>query len=103
MRRLLNHDPLTGITEWFIPDDEGRKFIIHTQQDVTKIVEENKKNYNFFDEKAPWKGEWHRVASIPLHIWYDLKKKGITRSEVELKKWLNDPEHKYFRTRPGRV
>ena len=103
MKRLLNHDPLTGITEWFIPDSDGKKFTIQTQQDVTDIIEKNKKNYNFFDEKSPWKGDWHRVASIPLHVYYSLKKRGITESESKLKAWLNDPDNRYFRTRPGKV
>ena len=48
-------------------------------------------------------GEWSKIASIPLSIYYELKKKGITDDPKRLKKWLNDPDNKYFRTRGGRA
>lgn len=103
MKKLFSHDPDTGITQWFIPEDDGRKFIIQTTQDVTPFVEANKKAYANFDERSNWKGEWHHVATIPLHTFFEMKKKGITESNQKFKRWLNDPDHKYFRTRPGRV
>jgi hypothetical protein len=48
-------------------------------------------------------GEWSKVASIPLSVFYDLKQKGIVDDPAAMKKWLNDSENKFFRTRPGRV
>lgn len=36
-------------------------------------------------------------------VYYDLKAKGILDDPVAIKKWLNDPENKYFRTREGNV
>jgi hypothetical protein len=36
-------------------------------------------------------------------FYMDLKKKGILDDQVALKRWLNDPENRYFRTRPGQV
>jgi len=43
------------------------------------------------------------VASIPLSIYYDLKRQGIVDDPVRLKRWLNDSDNKYFRTRGGVV
>lgn len=102
-KKLFSHDPLTGITQWFIPEDEGKKFVIQTTQDVGGIIETNKKALASVDERANWKGDWHHVASIPLHTFFELKKRGITESTPKFRRWLNDPEHKFFRTRHGRV
>ncbi len=76
---------------------------IQTEQDVTAVIEANKAIYNAVDEKANWNGEWHLVASIPMALFYDLKAKGIIDDQARLKAWLNDPENRFFRTRPGRV
>jgi hypothetical protein len=45
----------------------------------------------------------HHVAQIPMALYYDLKSKGITEDPARMKAWLNDPENRYFRTRPGTV
>ena len=76
---------------------------LETQQDVTDVLEANKATFNQVDERAGWKGEMHRVASIPMSVFYDLKRKGIIDDPVALKKWLNSGENAVFRTRPGRV
>lgn len=102
-KKLFSHDPETGITQWFIPQDEGRMFVIQTSQEVGHIVENNKKLYADVDERANWKGNWHKIATVPLHTFFELKKRGITDSTSKFKRWLNDPEHKYYRTRPGKV
>jgi hypothetical protein len=45
----------------------------------------------------------HKVGSIPMSIYHELQKQGILQDEKRLKKWLNDPDNRVFRTRPGRV
>jgi hypothetical protein len=49
-----------------------------------------------------------KVASIPLTVIDQLNRKGIMRgfaviNDKEFRKFLNDPENRFFRTRPGRV
>jgi len=44
-----------------------------------------------------------KVASIPMNIYFDLKQRGILNDQKKMKQWLNDPDNKYFRTRPGLV
>jgi len=44
-----------------------------------------------------------RVASIPLNVYYDLKRRGIADDPKAMKKWLNDPDNRVFRTREGTV
>ena len=81
---------------------------VNTYQDCEPILEENKKSYNNYGDKLPSgkSGDGLRVASIPLNVWQKWKKE--TNGEIErdsnlLKKYLNDPDNKYFRTTPTRV
>lgn len=84
-------------------DHEDGSVTIQTVQNVEDVAEENKQTFNQFDERANWKGDMHRVASIPMSIFYDLQRKGILNDPVAMKKWLNDPDNRVFRTRPGQV
>lgn len=84
-------------------DHEDGSVTIQTVQKVDDVAEANKQTFNQFDERANWKGDMHRVASIPMSIFYDLQRKGILNDPVAMKKWLNDPDNRVFRTRPGQV
>lgn len=102
---ILDSDSLTGIRSVFHPDiHHGERNIIETVQDAEPIVELNKARASRFDERSNWKGDgFHMVASIPNVVFMELERKGITRDPVAFKKWLNDPDNRAFRTRPGRV
>lgn len=91
-----------GIKRIWHYNDETDEATIQTQQDVTDIIEENKQEFNQVDERARW-GEFSRVASIPLSLYYELKKEGKLEDQAYMKRWLNDPENRHFRTRPGEV
>jgi len=99
---LISENKGIGQQQIWHEDDEGN-VTIQTVQDVTDIVEANKAVYNQIDERANWKGDMHRVGSIPMSIFYDLQRQGILQDEKRLKAWLNDPANQVFRTRPGRV
>ena len=107
-RRVLSQDVNTGITTNFTFEDgnTGReaddKIVIEQCQDVTAIIESNRRQLNMVDKHAKY-GEWSKVASIPLNIYYDLKQKGILDNPKRMKKWLNSPDNRYFRTRGGQV
>jgi len=90
-------------------DGEGG-IIIQTRQDVSDIVEQNKKEYNSFDERARWSDNLfgNKVASIPMTVIDDLNKAGIMRGFAVLDDkrfalWLNDPMNRAWRTRTGVV
>lgn len=106
-RRLLGHDTLTGVTEWFHMNDDDDTFTVETTQDATDIVELNKFQASHFSSgRDSWgDGFDHRtkVASIPLNVYMDLKKRGILRDPVAFKRWLNDGDNAAFRTRPGTI
>lgn len=99
-RRLFSHDPATGITRWFEYDHTDDHFSIITEQDVDPIIEATKQDFN--DAPQKW-GDMARVASIPMTIYYDLLRKGIIHDQAAMKRWLNDPDNRFFRTRPGTV
>ena len=84
--------------------------IIETKQDITDILEQNKKEYNSFDERARWSDHLfgNKVASIPLTVIDDLNKQGIMRGYAVLDDkrfaaFLNDPMNRAWRTRTGVV
>ena len=90
-------------------DGEGG-IIIQTRQDVSDIIEQNKKEYNLYDERARWSDQLfgNKVASIPLTVIDDLNKEGIMRGyavvdEKRFAVWLNDPMNRAWRTRTGVV
>lgn len=97
MSRIFDHDPTTGITKYWHVTGKG-EYVVETKQDATKIAEANKRSYN--DAPDRWR-DLNRVASIPLSVYYDLKRRGIADDPKALRKWLNDGNNKVFRTRGG--
>jgi len=84
--------------------------VIETRQDITAILEQNKKEYNSYDERAKWSDELlgNKIASIPMTVIDDLNKQGIMRGfhiidEKRMKAWLNERDNRVFRTRTGVV
>lgn len=61
-RRLLDHDPLTGITEWFVTHADG-SWSIETEQNVDAIIESVTHRRNAIDGDRY--GEMAYVGTIP--------------------------------------
>jgi len=97
MKRLFSRDEATGISKYWHVTGEG-EYVIETVQDSTKIIEANKRSYNDVTGKF---GNHSKVASIPLSVYYELKKQGIADDPTALKKWLNQSDNQAFRTRSG--
>ena len=108
MKRIIDKDLATSTTTNFQYEESssGREsddsIVIQTVQDVSSIIKHNKIQANEIDKHQKY-GEWSKVASIPMSIYYELKKKGIANDQAAMKKWLNDPDNKYFKTRGGRI
>jgi hypothetical protein len=99
-KRLFEVDPRTGISTFFHYNSDDDTFVLEKQQDAEPLLDFNKARFN--DAPTRW-GDGQLVASIPLHLFFELKQKGIIDDQNELKKWLNDPDNRFFRTRPGDV
>lgn len=100
--RLISENAEIGQKQYWHDHEDG-SVTVQTVQDVSEFAEANKQQFNQFDERASWSGDMHRVASIPMSVYYDLKRKGILDDQAAMKKWLNDPDNRVFRTRPGQV
>jgi len=100
--RIISHNADAKITQYWHEHEDG-SVTLETIQDVTDIAEANKQVFNQFDERSNWKGDMHKVASIPMSVYYDLKRKGILDDPAAMKRWLNSSENQVFRTRPGKV
>lgn len=96
-KRIFSQDPTTGITKYWHVSDKG-EYVIETVQDVSKIADLNRAEYN--ESPSKW-GDVNKVASIPLPVYYDLKRRGIADDPKALRKWLNDRDNQVFRTRAG--
>lgn len=104
MKRLLGHDPLTGITEYFHYDNGDVH--VETVQDVEPILDHNKNQSND-DEltKDGIKDGMWRYASIPNSVqirWlseYGMKDWPLRPgNEKLLFRLLNSPEWRYLKT-----
>lgn len=105
-KRFLDYDPFLGITEYHYYDPDTDTCMIEQVQDASPIVQNNLIQRNLTDRNTRWDGGEEgmvKVASIPMNIWADLNAKGIVRDKAAFKKWLNDPDNRFFRTREGVV
>jgi len=83
--------------------------VVEVAQDVSDIVEQNKKEFN--SASTTWgSGDVfdNKIASIPLTVIDKLNQQGIMRGfhvldMPKFKHWLNDPDNRFFRTKPGKV
>jgi hypothetical protein len=66
VKRVLAHDPLTGITTHFHPE-LGGGFRLETTQDVQSIVDLNKALQNAEISKGEHNEMWH-AATVPMVI-----------------------------------
>ena len=101
--KLFDINPVTGTRKMWHYDAEKDEATIETIIDATQIVSDNKDRFNSFDEKANWKGDMHHVASIPMALFYQMKAEGKLDDQAYMKRWLNSPDNRAFRTRPGEV
>lgn len=99
-KRIISDDAFTGIKTFMTYDADTDEAVISKEQDMTAIIEQNKQEFNAAPERF---GEWSKVGSIPLSVYYELDRKGILKDQKALAKWLNDPDNRAFRTRPGTI
>jgi hypothetical protein len=82
-------------TELIVDGETGLPLIRHTQ-DVKPILEANKRLANNFT--GPNKEGFTLVARIPVVVWNEWRRLGITRDEAALNAALQMRESMYLRT-----
>ena len=103
MARLLDYDPLTGLSQIFHYDHANNAVTIEYQQDLEPILEQNKQALLDTDKhKRQAKEEWAHYATIPevvqmkwaidhgVHFW-------DKNHEKAWFKLLNSPDYTYLR------
>ena len=102
---------VNGVVKTAYADGEGG-LIIKTETDLTDFIDHTQAQYNQRSEKTGWGDSPYdpknKIAELPLEIIETLNEMGIMRGyhitdQNALKKWLNNPDNKVFRTRGGQV
>lgn len=98
---LIDYDYASGRSVWSIFD--GEKTIIRTDYPVAQAIEQN----TLFRNAAPsdWKGEWHRIASVPLNLAHEggLVEAMNQHDDKFISRFLNDGDNRAWRTKEGNV
>lgn len=105
MGRLLESDG--DVTEIYHKDHDG-KVHIELVQDVAQYLRMNANQFNTTEKGTTWKGDMHKVASIPEVVlaqwWQEL---GSNPLDKENRNWLigklNSREFYKMRTRAGQI
>ena len=106
MKKLLTDDPVRQKKTFLTSDADGLGIV--SEQNVTPTLDQAKR------EETLWRPgqligntqkHHQKVAEIPTGVYFDLLKKyGQPKNNPKpWKKWLNDPDNKYFRTTGGSV
>jgi len=103
-KRVLDYDPMTGITRYFDYVPENDTAVIYSEQDVSPILEVNKALQN---EPEAWKqgvkrgwAHYGHIPNIVIEKW--LNEHGVDIYNKDHRKkifWLlNQPEYRYLKT-----
>lgn len=98
---LVEYDYATGRSVWRYFD--GQKTIFRTDYPVHSLIEQNLLERN--DAGKDWKGDWHKVASIPLNMaWQDGVVEAFNQHDDKwISRMLNNSDNRAWRTKEGRV
>ena len=97
-KRLLASEP--GYNQYWIQDGDKVHISTEANTDVDLLLKINKEEANQFDG---YKGDFHKVASIDPMTLAKLMTSGISSNPERMKKWLNDPDNRFYRTSKGKV
>lgn len=103
---VLNHDPETGITDYFHVLEDGKEWAVESRQVVDGLLEVNQQVQHA--DTGRW-GDGRCVASIPFTVLEQLKKDGMidgifnVKNNNDFSKWLNKSENKRYRWKLGNV
>ncbi|WP_085033934.1 hypothetical protein [Ensifer aridi] len=98
---LYSHDMMTGRSVWHYFD--GEKDVYRVDYPVDNLISHNQAVRN--SAERAWKGDWHRVASIPLNVAYG---SGLVQAHSEgddtfVKRFLNSSDNRAWRTKEGHL
>ena len=106
MKKLLSQDPLLKKKTYFTHEVWQHQVI--TEQNVDPVLDKAKHDNSFWRPGqliGNTQKHHQKVAEIPTTVYFDLLRRfGHPKNNPKpWKKWLNDPDNKYFRTTGGTV
>ena len=102
---LVEYDTALKRGLWCWIDPEDGSYIFQTRYDVDECLAENTRELNdALDPKVNRIGDWDHVASIPVGKFHaDLDDAIDNEDDSYIRKYLNDPDNKKFRTSRTRL
>jgi hypothetical protein len=100
MRRLFAVDPMTGTAHYVDYDENGDTLRFIEEVNVDALIELNRQMYN--EAPTGW-NDGATVARLPMPLRMKLKAEGILDDPKRWAAWLNDPDNRAWRIRPGWV
>lgn len=107
-KRLLDYDPLRGVTEFIHYDHQTGASWIETVEDETALFEANQREYNSHLSNGGW-GDGgsltgsNRYLRLSDTMMAKLIRSGILMDPQLLMAWADTAEARPYRTRPGRL
>jgi hypothetical protein len=104
-KHLMGHDPLTGISDYFVMGDDGKSFTMIYEQDmdaINRVLDFNQSEQNEQSKSDRW-GDGKIIATIPAAIYNQMLIEGWAHDGPKLRAWLNDGDNRKFRRWTGRV
>jgi hypothetical protein len=89
MKRLLDYDPINGVSCWFEYNDFDKRVTLTHEQDVSAILDRNKAMANDDDKSKRGIIEWMNKFGV------DLNNPDHKQKVFEL---LNHPDYRYLKT-----
>lgn len=91
--------PIPGGVELMHYNHADDSITLEQKWDAEPVTELNKARSNAV--AGNWRGDMHLVASIPMPLYMELQKKGITQDPKRFSEWLNERDNQLFRTKRG--
>lgn len=98
---LFDHDFKLKRTTWARRNPDGST-TFRTDYAVDDTIEANTAMRNAASKG--WKGDWHKVASIPLNVFHDKLAEAVKQDDMTyVSRFLNDSDNAKWRSKEGRV
>lgn len=98
---LFDHDFKLKRTVWARQNPDGST-TYRTDYHVDDTIEANAAMRNAASKG--WKGDWHKVASIPLNVFHDQLAEASRQDDRKfISRFLNDSDNAKWRSKEGRV
>ncbi len=94
---VISYDSLTGtLQKMHLTTDN--KLVLETSYEIDPVAEMAKAERDAISKTDKVPDGMVKVASLPMMVYLDLRKKGILGDRTELRKWLASEEAAPFRT-----